>query len=65
MNSQRYLLNISFKNSPYDKDRVLAIVETFSTKKEALSYKDLIDETVARAVIRDNFTDKITWLKNK
>ena len=28
-----------------------------------MTYKDLIDETVDRALIKDNVTGKVTWLK--
>jgi hypothetical protein len=57
----RYTVNISFKRQMFEK--VSNIVEKVKTLKEAMTYKDLIDETVDRALIKDNVTGKITWLK--
>tara|TARA_R110002124_G_scaffold253785_1_gene419235 strand:+ start:259 stop:438 length:180 start_codon:yes stop_codon:yes gene_type:complete len=57
----RYTVNISFKKQIFEK--VSNIVEKVKTLKEAMTYKDLIDETVDRALIKDNVTGKITWLK--
>ena len=57
----RYTVNISFKKQMFEK--VSNIVEKVKTLKEATTYKDLIDETVDRALIKDNVTGKVTWLK--
>ncbi len=57
----RYTVNISFKKQMLEK--VSNIVEKVKTLKEAMTYKDLIDETVDRALIKDNVTGKVTWLK--
>ena len=57
----RYTVNISFKKQMFE--RVSNIVEKVKTLKEAMAYKDLIDETVDRALIKDNVTGKVTWLK--
>ena len=57
----RYTVNISFKKQIFEK--VSNIVEKVKTLKEAMTYKDLIDETVDRALIKDNVTGKVTWLK--
>jgi hypothetical protein len=57
----RYTVNISFKKQMFEK--VSNIIEKVKTLKEAMTYKDLIDETVDRALIKDNVTGKVTWLK--
>jgi len=57
----RYTINISFKTTMFEK--VINIVEHVKTKVEALSYKELIDETVDKALIKDNVTGKVEWLK--
>lgn len=57
----RYTVNISFKKQMFEK--VSNIVENVKTLKEAMMYKELIDETVNRALIKDNVTGKVTWLK--
>lgn len=57
----RYLLNISFKQQISDK--ASNIVELFKTKKEAMQYSELIDETVDKALLKDNVTGKVVWLK--
>ena len=57
----RYTVNISFKKQMLEK--VSNIVEKVKTFKEAMAYKALIDETVDRALIKDNVTGKVTWLK--
>ena len=57
----RYTVNISFKKQMFEK--VSNIVEKVKTLKEAMTYKELIDETVDRALIKDNVTGKVTWLK--
>jgi hypothetical protein len=57
----RYTVNISFKKQMFEK--ASNIVEKVKTLKEAMTYKDLIDETVDRALIKDNVTGKVTWLK--
>lgn len=58
---ERYTINISFKRKMFDNGS--NIVEKVKTLKEALSYKELIDDTVDRALIKDNVTGKVTWLK--
>ena len=57
----RYTVNISFKKQMFEK--VSNIVEKVKTLKEAMTYKDLIDKTVDRALIKDNVTGRVTWLK--
>ena len=57
----RYTVNISFKRKMFES--VSNIVEKVKTMKEAMSFKDLIDDTVDRALIKDNVTGKVTWLK--
>jgi hypothetical protein len=57
----RYTVNISFKKQMFEK--VSNIVEKVKTLKEAMTYKDLIDKTVDRALIKDNVTGKVIWLK--
>ena len=54
----RYTINISFKQ--YGTDN---IVEKVKTLREAESYKDLIDDTVDRALLKDNVSGKVTWWK--
>ena len=44
-------------------ENVSNIVEKVKTMKEAMSFKGLIDDTVDRALIKDNVTGKVTWLK--
>ena len=61
----RYTINISFINRGMLDKRVENIVEHVKTFKEAESYKDIIDETVDRALIKDNVTGSVTWLKNR
>lgn len=58
---KRYTINISFKTKLFEKSN--NIVEQVKTKVEALSYNDLIDDTVDKALIKDNVTGKIEWLK--
>lgn len=58
---ERYTVNISFKRKMFE--NVSNIVEKVKTMKEAMSFKDLIDDTVDRALIKDNVTGKVTWLK--
>lgn len=58
---ERYTINISFKTEMFE--TVSNIVEKVKTLKEAMSYKDLIDETVKKALIKDNVTGQVTWLK--
>jgi len=58
---ERYTINISFKTEMFE--NVNSIVEYVKTKREAMSYKDLIDDTVSKALIKDNVTGKIEWLK--
>lgn len=58
---ERYTVNISFKTKMFE--NVSNIVEKVKTMKEAMSFKDLIDSTVDRALIKDNVTGKVVWLK--
>jgi hypothetical protein len=58
---ERYLINISFKTEMFEK--VSNIVERVKTMKEALTYTELIDDTVDKALIKDSVTGKVTWLK--
>ena len=58
---ERYTINISFKTEMFETSN--NIVEKVKTLKEAMSYDDLIDETVNKALIKDNVTGKVTWLK--
>ena len=58
---ERYTINISFKTEMFEK--VNNIVEKVKTMKEAMSFEDLIDDTVDRALIKDNVTGKVIWLK--
>ena len=39
------------------------IVENVKTLREAMECEDLIDDTVSKALIRDNVTGKVIWLK--
>ena len=57
----RYTVNISFKKQLHE--RVGNIVDKVKTLREAMTYKELIDDTVEKALITDNVTDKIIWLK--
>lgn len=58
---KRYTINISFVCERFE--TVSNIVEKVKTMKEAMSYKELIDETVKKALIKDNVTGQVTWLK--
>jgi len=58
---KRYTINISFNCTSFEVSN--NIVEKIKTMREAMSYKDLIDSTVNRALIKDNVTGKVTWLK--
>jgi hypothetical protein len=58
---ERYTINISFKTKMFEASN--NIVEKVKTLKEAMSYKVLIDRTVDKALIKDNVTGKVTWLK--
>jgi hypothetical protein len=59
---ERYTINISFNTEMFEESS--NIVEKVKTLKEAMSYKDLIDNTVKKALVKDNVTGKITWLKD-
>ncbi len=60
----RYTINISFVCNNMFSDRVPAIVEKVKSIKEAREYKELIDETVAKACIIDNLKGVVVeWLK--
>jgi len=61
MDMERYTINISFKREMFDDGS--NIVEKVKTLKEAMSYKELIDDTVKKALIKDNVTNKVIWLK--
>lgn len=54
----RYIINISFKAYGVDN-----IVEKVKTLVEAKSYESIIDDTVSRALIKDNVTNNVIWLK--
>jgi hypothetical protein len=58
---ERYTINISFNTNFLEK--ASNIVENVKTYKEAISYQSLIDETVNKALIKDNVTGKVIWLK--
>lgn len=58
---ERYTINISFITRIGE--NIPNIVEKVKTLREAMSYTDLIDETVSRALIKDNVTGKVIWLK--
>jgi len=55
---KRYTINISFVCERFE--TVSNIVEKVKTMKEAMSYKELIDETVKKALIKDNVTGQVT-----
>jgi len=57
----RYIVNISFNTKMFETSN--NIVEPIKTLKEAMTYKDLIDETVKKALIKDTVTGKVIWLK--
>ena len=59
---ERYILNISFKTKSL-LEVSNNVVEEFKTLREAMSFKDLIDDSVDRALIRDVVTGKVIWLK--
>lgn len=59
---ERYIVDISFKTKRFEE--CSNIVERVKTMKEALTYSELIDETVDSANIKDTITGKVTWLKN-
>lgn len=40
------------------------IVENVKSKREALLYSNMIDETVKKALIKDNVTGEVIWLKS-
>ena len=44
-------------------NNVSNIVELFKTKKEAIEYSKLIDDTVEQALIKDSVTGKVMWLR--
>jgi len=58
---ERYTLNISFVRKRFE--TVPNIVEKIKTLKEAMTFETLIDETVDKALIKDNVTGKVIWLK--
>lgn len=57
----RYTVNISFKQKMFE--RVENIVYTCKTLKQAEEARSLIDNTVDRALIKDNVTGKVIWIK--
>jgi hypothetical protein len=58
---ERYTINISFKCGMFEKSD--NIVEYVKTKREVLSYSTMLDDTVDKALIKDNVTGKVEWLK--
>lgn len=58
---ERYTINISFITRIGE--NVPSIVEKVKTLREAMSYSGIIDETVSKALIKDNVTGKVIWLK--
>jgi len=60
---ERYTLNISFKNNRAG-NVVANVVESCKTLKQALGFSSLIDDTVDRALIKDNVSGRVIWLKN-
>ena len=58
---KRYTINISFNRCISDNGS--NIVEDVKTLTEAMSYKSIIDNTVKKALIKDNVTGKVIWLK--
>ena len=59
---KRYLVNISFKSKGLRSD-VDNVVETVKTKKEAMSFMELVDDTVDKALVKDQVTGKIEWIR--
>ena len=57
----RYTINISFHTVLFEESN--NIVEGVPTFKEAMDCKELIDDTVHKALIKDNATGEVTWLK--
>jgi len=63
---KRYTVNISFKHSGgLMSKRTTNIVEEFKTLHEASKLRDLIDETVDKALIKDNVTENIIYWKGE
>lgn len=54
----RYTVNISFYGSNE------SIVDKCRTKSDADEWRGMIDDTVKKALIKDNASGKIEWLKN-
>ena len=44
-------------------NNVSNIVERYKTKREAIEYSKLIDDTVEQALIKDNVTGKVKWIR--
>ena len=57
----RYIVKISFKQKMFE--RVTDIVYTCKTLKQAEEASSLIDNTVDKALIKDNVTGKVIWIK--
>lgn len=61
----RYAVFIEFKHFGQDRiyREVKPLLVSVKTLREALSYKDLVDESVSKAVVIDNVTKSIveTW----
>ena len=56
-----WTINISFNQGFYERvDNIVAHEKTLIMAKK---YADLIDDTVDKALIKDNVTGKIIWLK--
>jgi len=60
LSMKRYTVTINFIFNKTG--NVKSIVENVKTLKEALSYKDILDETVSTARIKNNVTGRIKWL---
>jgi len=61
---ERYIINISFKWEGIERPPE-NIVQPVKTMREAMSYAELIDDTVDKAAIKDRVTGNIKWLKTK
>jgi hypothetical protein len=63
---KRYTINISF-NQPLvlGAKRTETIKEDFKSLHEACKYRDIIDDTVNKALLKDNVTGNVIWWKGK
>ena len=57
----RYTVNISFKVKIFE--TIDDIIYDVKTLKSAMDFKNIIDDTVSVAFIKDNTNGKIIWLK--